>query len=136
MCRSTRTYAGALARADGRWTYLAMLGTTGASAACGTTYPGSSLCTITRLRAAPASELVMARDPMGTLVTSFWAYDPAAIDNAQCYDIPTALRWAYNTGHTPSRGMTVPLASATGALGATATGVGCGTLHWVACCYP
>jgi len=134
-CRSTRIFAGALDPSDGRWTYAAMLGVAGANTACNATYPGSSICTVTRLQAAPASERMGAFDPSGRTVTSFWAHDPTATDNQQCFDIPSSLRWAYNTGHTPARGQTVTLTGATGALGPVTGPAGCGASHWVACCF-
>jgi hypothetical protein len=115
--------------------YSATLGVTGAQTACEATFAGSQLCTLARLQAAPASERVMAKDPGDAGVTSFWAFDPGAANNAQCYDNASNERWASNSGP-PSRGQTVSLDPSTGALGTPMTGVACSDTNWVACCFP
>jgi hypothetical protein len=128
-------YVAALESTEGSWLYDSIPGTAGADAACDEAFAGSSVCTISELRAAPSSQLVGATDVTGVPVTSFWAVDPAASDDTQCFHPAEGQRWTNQFDHIPSQGRSVDLNRATGTLVSEGI-VACSTSHWVACCVP
>jgi len=120
---------GALAATAGRFNYNLTLGLPGANAACGTSFPGTHVCTFAELQnAATAGDLVGLTDTTGAMVTSFWAIDSSQPALQQCNDDVTGgsgLNWEYATAHTASRGQRVDLDNAAGTLGGLQSGVQC-----------
>jgi hypothetical protein len=132
---SSTTFQGSLTATGGRWTYVGKVGAEGANLACGTSFPGSKICTFDQLqKAAQAGELAGAKDTSGKAVASFWVNDPGAAGNLQCVH-PAAenIPWTYQTGHIAVDGQFVTL-DAAGALGTVKLQSHCQGQHWVACC--
>jgi hypothetical protein len=126
-------FQGALPASTGLFNY-AGIGLPGSDSACNTAFAGSHTCTISELQAAEtAGDLDGAVDTASNLVTSFWAVDPLRPDIEQCVG-GAAVRWNYQTVHTPSRGDVVNLNNGAGTLGAVMQDQVCATQHWVGCC--
>jgi len=135
--RTTTVVQGSLPATLGRFTYNNTAGLPGAAAACTASFPGSHLCTISELQGAPATDLACLKDTTNATVTSFWAIDPNAPGLSQCIDdVGSQLNWEYATAHTASRGETVSLDNATGALGPVQNMIQCNISgdNWVGCC--
>jgi hypothetical protein len=120
---------GALAATAGRFNYNLTLGLPGANAACGTSFPGTHVCTFAELQnAGTAGDLVGLTDTAGAMVTSFWAIDSSQPALQQCNDDAaggSGLNWEYATAHTASRGQRVDLDNAGGTLGGLQSSVQC-----------
>ncbi len=130
------TYQGSLTATGGRWTYVGKVGMAGATIACGTSFPNSTVCTFDQLqKAAGAGELVGAVDTTGKAVKSFWVNKPGSAGDRQCVHTSAEnIPWTYQTGHIAIDGEFVTLNAATGALGASALQSHCQGSHSVACC--
>lgn len=125
-------FQGALLATNGRFTYQATIGISGADAECNDEFPGTHACTYAELQIAEAAgDLIGAQDTGGSNVTSFWAIDPLRPDDDQC---TVTVAWDYATAHTGQFGDAVTLNNGTGALGSLTTGNLCLVSRWVGCC--
>jgi hypothetical protein len=124
---------GVLPSTNGRFNYNLVIGVPGADAACNTNFPGSHACELTELQAAEAAgDLVGRKDLNNVTVTSFWAIDPARPDDDQC---TVSTPWDYLTAHTGQFADRTSLNNPAGTLSAISSGVNCGTMSWVGCCF-
>jgi hypothetical protein len=138
VCTSTLIYRGSLPPTTGRWTYGGQLGLVGANNTCNTNWPGSQICSYTKLMAAAMkapSELINAKDTNGTAVASWWVDDPN-VGEGRCTNSADNAPWTYQTADQGHVGKFADLTPATGALGAFTMGTlpSCNQTRNVACC--
>lgn len=123
---------GALPPTNGRFTYQAIIGITGADAECNDEFAGTHACTYAELLVAEAAgDLDGLQDTNNTLVTSFWAIDATRPDDDQC---TVSVPWDYATAHTGQFADAVTLNNGTGDLGALMMDTLCVSSRWVGCC--
>ena len=126
------TFAGALLKTFGKFTYAAQIGVPGADTECNNNFPGTHACTYPELQVAEAAgDLVGAKDVGNNTVTGFWAIDSSQSNLVQC---GVSVPWDYMTAHTGHQGQLVSLNNGTGALGPLTTGLNCLGQMWVGCC--
>jgi len=123
---------GVLPPTNGRFNYASMIGVPGAGSECAMRFAGTHVCTYAELLVAEtAGDLVGITDSDDTMVTSFWAIDPARPDVDQC---TVNVAWDYQTAHTRQFADRTILDNAAGTLAPMVSGVRCGTQSWVGCC--
>ena len=141
-CVSSLIYRGSLPGSTGLWIYGGVAGLTGANAACTAHFPGSEICTASKLALAQAkNELINATDYNNVPVTDWWIDDPNATPNERCNFVAQDNKpWTYQTAHLGYYSKYVTLTPATGTItpvqtGNIAAGTGlCSQPRFVACC--
>lgn len=139
VCTAKFIYRGSLPATTGRWTYMGMLGIAGANADCAAHWPGTAICTYSKLLAAsmkPTPETINATDYNNVPVTTWWIDDPQAAASQRCRNNADGIPWSYATADQGNVGKSVVLTPATGAISALQTDTlpSCNQSRFVPCC--
>jgi hypothetical protein len=138
-CTSRLIYRGSLPATSGRWQFQAQLGIAGANAECAARWPGSEICTYTKLLSASVKatpETIMATDFNNVPVTTWWIDDPAAVGGQRCMSNADQIPWSYATADQGHVGKFVTLDRGTGAISALTVDAlpSCNQNRFVPCC--
>ena len=137
-CESTLIYRGSLPKTTGKFTFNGVLFLDGANAACDVAFPGSEMCTFTKLKQASMTavpETTNAVDTGAAAVAEWWVDDPNDATDSRCIKTADQKPWSYQTADEGHKGFHVTLTPATGAIdNAPISDVTCSALRNVPCC--